>query len=158
MHSVWPGLIPTVSIPSPLPQAFSSITYLPLHTRIYKRWLQQHWVAREWDHWLMMALIGFFVGLLGSTLKICIEHLTEAKFEHASHLLREGRFGLMWFVTVLTSMALACASAVVVVKGEPAAGGSGIPDVMAYLNGVSIRRVRAYVLWMDGWMDHHPTT
>ncbi len=126
--------------------AFSSITYLPLHTRIYKRWLQQHWVAREWDHWVMMALIGFFVGLLGSTLKILIETIVEIKFEHASQLLRQGRFGLMWLVTVLTSMALACASAVVVVKGESAAGGSGIPDVMAYLNGVSIRRVR---VWFD---------
>lgn len=97
----------------------------------------------------MMALVGFGVGLLGSTLKICIEHLTEAKFAHASHLLRGGRFGLMWLVTVLTSMALACASAVVVVKGEPAAGGSGIPDVMAYLNGVSIRRVGACICVCD---------
>lgn len=90
----------------------------------------------------MMALIGFFVGLLGSTLKILIETITESKFSLASLLLRKGRFGTMWLVTVLISMALACASALVVVKGEPEAGGSGIPAVMAYLNGISIRRVR----------------
>ncbi len=120
---------------------FSSITYLPLHTRIYKKWLQQNWVAREWDHWVMMGLIGFFVGLLGATLKITIEKISESKYEHINALLGEGRFGLMWFVAILISMSLALASAVVVVYGEPAAGGSGIPDVMAYLNGVSIRKI-----------------
>jgi len=46
----------------------------------------------------------------------------------------------MWFVAVLISMTLAFASAVIVVKIEPAAGGSSIPDVMAYLNGITIRR------------------
>jgi hypothetical protein len=51
-------------------QTFSSITYLPLHTKIYKHWLMNNWVHREWDHWLMMGLIGFFVGLLGSCLKV----------------------------------------------------------------------------------------
>jgi len=89
----------------------------------------------------MMALIGFFVGLLGSTLKLLIEHIVESKIHYITHLLHEGAFALMWLVAILISMSLALASAVVVVYGEPAAGGSGIPDVMAYLNGVSIRKI-----------------
>ncbi len=89
----------------------------------------------------MMALIGFSVGLLGACLKICIEKITESKFEQVEHFMREGRFGLMWFCVVLISMALAFTSAIIIIKFEPAAAGSGIPDVMAYLNGVSIRRV-----------------
>jgi len=51
-------------------QTFSSITYLPLHTRIYRHWLLKNWISREWDHWVMMGLIGFFVGLIGASLKV----------------------------------------------------------------------------------------
>jgi chloride channel 7 len=63
-----------------------------------------------------------------------------------NELLDAGHFGTMWFVAVLISMTLAFGSAVIIVYGEPSAGGSGIPDVMAYLNGVSIRRVSGAAL------------
>lgn len=76
---------------------------------------------------------------------MAIETIVESKFEVVSELLLQGRFGLMWLVAILISMSLAAASAYIVVYGEPAAGGSGIPDIMAYLNGVSIRRVRPLV-------------
>jgi hypothetical protein len=53
--------------------AFQSISYLPLHTKIYREWLKTHWTNSEWENWVMMAIIGIFTGLAGAFLKNCIQ-------------------------------------------------------------------------------------
>lgn len=51
---------------------------------------------------------------------------------------------LAWLFDISFSSLLACAAAAAVLLWRPAAGGSGVPEVMAYLNGCELRRVFDY--------------
>jgi len=88
-----------------------------------------------------MALVGIATGLAGAGLKNIIQYFTKLKFMHVASLIAADRFGLMWFYVTSVSLLLALGAAAVVVYLEPAAAGSGVPEVMAYLNGVSIPKV-----------------
>lgn len=122
--------------------SYQSISYLPLHTKMYREWLKTNWSNSVWEHWLMMAIVGIATGLAGAFLRNCIQFFTKLKFQHVEELIEKDNFGLMWFYVCSVSILLALGSAVVVVFFEPAAAGSGVPEVMAYLNGVSIPKVR----------------
>lgn len=123
--------------------SFQSISYLPLHTKMYREWLKNNWSNSQWEHWVMMAIVGIATGLAGAFLRNCIQFFTELKFKHVAALI-EKDFGLMWFYVVSVSVLLALGAASVIVFFEPAAAGSGVPEVMAYLNGVSIPKVGNY--------------
>ncbi len=121
--------------------AFQSISYLPLHTKIFKEWIKTHWTNSTAAEWLMMALVGIAVGLVGALLKNFIQFFAKVKFLHVAHLLDRDMVGLMWFSVTSISVLLAFGAAAVVVFCEPAAAGSGVPETMAYLNGVSVPKL-----------------
>lgn len=123
---------------------FQSISYLPLHTKIYKEWLKTHWSNSSWPHWVMMAIIGVGVGLTGALLKNMIQLFTKVRFLPVQDLLDKGQLGLTWLYFVVISVLLALGAAAAVVYLEPVAAGSGVPEVMAYLNGVSIPKFFAF--------------
>jgi chloride channel 7 len=50
--------------------------------------------------------------------------------------------GVAWLFNMLFSLALVAGSSFLVVGFAPSAQGSGVPEVMAYLNGCLIPRVR----------------
>jgi hypothetical protein len=122
--------------------SFQSISYLPLHTKIYREWLKTHFTTAAWQHWVMMAVIGIGCGLAGALLKNTIQLFTQLRFMHVQALLDKSQFGVMWLYFTSVSVLLALCAAAVVVFFEPVASGSGVPEVMAYLNGVSIPKVR----------------
>lgn len=58
--------------------------------------------------------------------------------------------GLAWLFNVAVSTALIAAASALCVGGAPEAVGSGIPEVMAYLNGCLLPKVRRMSLWCQG--------
>ncbi len=58
-------------------------------------------------------------------------------------LLRHKFVGVAWLFNAAYSVALVAASAEAVLRWAPAAAGSGVPEVMAQLNGCKLPRVRA---------------
>lgn len=59
---------------------FQSIDYLAPSSRVYRAWLAAQPYARYWDRWLMMALIGMAVGLVGFSLHTLVHILASAKY------------------------------------------------------------------------------
>lgn len=121
--------------------SFQSISYLPLHTKIYREWLRSNWDNSVWEHWVMMGIIGISTGLLGAFIKNTVQFFNQLKFNQGKELMTNGQFALSWLYVTSISCALAFFAAAIVVYFEPNAAGSGVPEIIAYLNGVSIPRV-----------------
>lgn len=59
---------------------FQSIDYLAPSSRVYRQWLAAQPWGRYWDRWLMMALSGVAVGLVGFSLHFLIHALSFTKY------------------------------------------------------------------------------
>ena len=59
---------------------FQSIDYLAPSSRVYRHWLAAQPWGRYWDRWLMMALIGVAVGLVGFSLHFAVHLLAAIKY------------------------------------------------------------------------------
>jgi hypothetical protein len=67
--------------------------------------------------------------------------LADFKLQVLRELLEGRQIGLGWLFCVTYSVSLALASTAAVVYIAPAAAGSGVPEVMAFLNGVQLPKV-----------------
>ena len=85
----------------------------------------------------MMGLIGFCVGMLGFLLHQIIDLISEVKWEQTKEYIAQGEFStaLMW--TFSYSLVFLVVSTLLVVY-QPAAAGSGIPEIIGFLNGTRI--------------------
>jgi H+/Cl- antiporter ClcA len=96
--------------------------------------------------WILHVLIGIAVGCIAFLVSYMVGTLEDWRSDKLYSIVvdRESR-GLGYFLGflfwIVSSMALVAVAAAVIVLFEPAAGGSGIPDVIAYLNGVLIPKV-----------------
>ena len=94
-----------------------------------------------------MAIVGFAIGLLGFLLYTLIDGLANWRYStiHAALELRDkssvGAFLLAILLTIVITACLVLASSSAVVYIAPQAAASGVPEVMAYLNGCLIRKV-----------------
>jgi H+/Cl- antiporter ClcA len=94
--------------------------------------------------WLLHVLIAVSVGLVASGITSAVSALEKWKaatlYDIVVHHSNAGSRSLGYFLGILfwsgSSLVLIGIGTAVVVWIEPAAGGSGIPDVIAYLNGV----------------------
>ena len=87
-----------------------------------------------------MVLTGLLVAFVGAFVAVFTEILTDWKLESCYKLMEEGRHGAAFFAYQFISMFLVlCAGALC--WREPAAAGSGIPEIKAYLNGVNLNSV-----------------
>ena len=122
---------------------FSAITYLPLNTQIYRVFSSKQGEppAVDIDTWFVMALIGLFTGFAGATLKYIVNEINEWKFRFVGNLVQEKSLGLTWFAFTAISAVFVVISTILVLYVHPQAAGSGIPEIICYLNGVSIRHV-----------------
>ena len=149
--------------------SFESLEYLPPNNVAYRDYLsnQTQQSPSLWSRWLAMGMIGFSVGAVSFTLKSTIDRLCEFRrsllfdAECRGDQLRPGeyecgavvngdsashaRFGAtlttLFPISASISVAFACAAACVVVFIQPAAASSGIPEVIAYLNGTHQRKI-----------------
>ncbi|TPP51518.1 Voltage gated chloride channel family protein [Leishmania donovani] len=95
--------------------------------------------------WLLHVLIALSVGVVATVVSYAVDILEKYRAEVLYGIMASQRHrsignlqGLLY--TVIGSVVLVAIAAGVVVYFEPAASGGGIPDVMAYLNGVHLRK------------------
>lgn len=120
--------------------SYQSLEYLPPHSKVYRNWLQQQPARLDWDRWLMMGLIGFSVGILGFLLHQIIDLISEAKWETTREFIQKGDFSSAWLWTFSYSLVFLVVSTLLVVY-QPAAAGSGIPEIIGFLNGTRIKDI-----------------
>ncbi|XP_026387606.1 putative chloride channel-like protein CLC-g isoform X1 [Papaver somniferum] len=86
--------------------------------------------------WILCFLIGISVGLVGFFNNLAVENIAGMKFVITSNLMLARKFGVAFTVFALSNLGLTLFSSVITAFIAPAAAGSGIPEVKAYLNGV----------------------
>jgi len=65
-----------------------SFDYLPGHSTVYQQWLQRQPARLDWDRWVVMAIIGVTVGLLGFLLQQIIHLISHVKWQRAEQLIQ----------------------------------------------------------------------
>ena len=120
--------------------SYQSLEYMPPHSKVYRNWLQQQPARLDWDRWLMMGLIGFSVGLLGFLLHQIIDLISELKWEHTIEYIKAGDFTTAWLWTFSYSLIFLVIASLLVIY-QPSAAGSGIPEIIGFLNGTRIKDI-----------------
>jgi len=88
--------------------------------------------------WILVVLIGVLVGLSGAFVQFITEILTEFRFHHATNLIDESRWFSAFLAYLTTSLGYGFVAGMLCVF-VPLAAGSGIPEIKAFLNGISLR-------------------
>jgi chloride channel 7 len=98
-------------------------------------------MQREAAYWTIYTLIGVSTGLAAFFILVGVETLLEIRFGVVMKLMAERSVFAAWLANVTLCVAFVAVASSLVVWIEPAASGSGIPDLKAYLNGINIRRL-----------------
>ncbi|XP_028793268.1 chloride channel protein CLC-c [Neltuma alba] len=93
--------------------------------------------------WAFAALIGLGTGLLGFLNNIAVENIAGFKLLLASNLMSQHRYILAFVALAGCNIGLAAAAGSLCAFIAPAAAGSGIPEVKAYLNGIDAHNILA---------------
>ncbi|KAH1177666.1 chloride channel protein C-like [Mauremys mutica] len=118
-----------------------SLDYLPSHSRVYKKWLQEKTYRTDWDRWMLMGLIGIGVGMLGFLTHQIIDYLIKLKWELVKNYLQNGNFHMTWICILGSGLAMIVVSSGLVVFFCPAGAPYGLPEVIGFLNGASIQHI-----------------
>lgn len=118
-----------------------AIDYFPPNSEVYRREIASKGRGQVRRRWAMMGLIGFAVGVMAFLVKNTVDALADARRLVARPLIEDGNLFLTWLWMAGFSSGLVLLSAGVVVFLRPAASGSGIPEVIAYLNGSHIGQI-----------------
>ncbi|KAH8479703.1 hypothetical protein Peur_068672 [Populus x canadensis] len=86
--------------------------------------------------WLLCFLIGLIVSLIGFLNNLAVENIAGLKFVVTSNMMLAKRFGMAFLVFSVSNLTLTLFASIITAFIAPAAAGSGIPEVKAYLNGV----------------------
>lgn len=86
--------------------------------------------------WSLCFLIGLIVGLIGFLNNLAVENIAGMKFVVTSNMMLANKFGMAFLAFSIPNLVLTLFASVVTATVAPAAAGSGIPEVKAYLNGV----------------------
>ena len=90
--------------------------------------------------WTLVIATGVLIGVMGFVVAMITNYLTNAKFETANHYLRLGDQSTSYFVHLFFCLFYALVAGILCWI-EPAAAGSGIPEIKAYLNGINLNKV-----------------
>ncbi|KAM9302561.1 LOW QUALITY PROTEIN: chloride channel protein C-like [Morus bassanus] len=121
--------------------AHESLDYLPSHSSVYKKWLQEKTYRKEGDRWLLMGLIGTAVGMLGFLIHKIIDSLIKLKWDLVENYLQDGNIHMTWLRVLGSGMAMVVLSSGSVLFFCPAGSPSGLPEIIGYLNGTSIQHL-----------------
>ena len=123
--------------------SYESQDYLPPHSEIYTGWLRGQQYRNDWDRWVMMGLIGFLTGITGFFLHQIIDLIADTKWDIAKHYISSttSQYGTGWILSLLYSSLMIFLSVSVVVFLRPSAAGSGMPELIGFLNGTFMRHI-----------------
>ncbi|KAK7283729.1 hypothetical protein RIF29_13470 [Crotalaria pallida] len=93
--------------------------------------------------WLFALIIGLGTGLVGVFNSLAVENIAGSKLLLTTSLMTKEKYYEAFMVYALSNMALAAAAGALCAFIAPAAAGSGIPEVKAYLNGVDAHSILA---------------
>ncbi|KAG2489363.1 hypothetical protein HYH03_012193 [Edaphochlamys debaryana] len=130
-----------------------SIDYLAPNSATYRKWLSRQPHRRFWDRWVMMGSIGVATGLVAYLLYVLIALLAGFKYGITRWLLGHTNVGVAWLFNVTVSVALVAASSAAVIGWAPEAQGSGVPEVMAYLNGCMLPKLFNVATLVVKWVS-----
>ena len=118
-----------------------SFEYYPTDSEAYRTWLMKQPIYRNVDRWILFFAVGLGVGLMARVLYTGMDGLSDLKFDTLRDLLNRKQVFVAWLFSTTYSGALVFLASYPVAYFAPAAGGSGVPDVMAYLNGINVPKV-----------------
>ncbi|KAJ7538540.1 hypothetical protein O6H91_11G053500 [Diphasiastrum complanatum] len=88
--------------------------------------------------WVLAFMVGLFTGVVAFSINMAVENLAGVKFLATVSLMDLKRTLLAYALYTGSNMLLVLLSAMLCIFIAPAAAGSGIPEVKAYLNGLDI--------------------
>ncbi|GMH04567.1 hypothetical protein Nepgr_006407 [Nepenthes gracilis] len=91
--------------------------------------------------WALCFLVGLVVSLVGFFVNLAVENIAGIKFVVTSDMMLAGRYGLAFLVFAASNFVLTLFASTITAFISPAAAGSGIAEVKAYLNGVDAPQV-----------------
>eukprot|EP00803_Ostreobium_quekettii_P009051 evm.model.scf_1646.2 EVM.evm.TU.scf_1646.2 scf_1646:9021-11405(-) len=91
--------------------------------------------------WTLCLLVGAITAILAFSVNFSVENLAGAKFWLVLRWMQNGATFWSYVAYLFINCSLVAFSSAVVVYYGPAAAGSGIPDVKAFLNGVEVPEV-----------------
>ncbi|KAH6559376.1 hypothetical protein KP509_1Z011500 [Ceratopteris richardii] len=86
--------------------------------------------------WTMACLVGLCTGLVGYAINMAVEYIAGYKLSQTTSFISDRKYLIAFLILAGSNMVLVLASAVLCASFGPAAAGSGIPEVKAYLNGI----------------------
>lgn len=86
--------------------------------------------------WTLAFLIGLSTGLVGFFINLAVENIAGEKLVITNNFMIAERYAVAFGVFAGSNLVLVAFAAVVCAYIAPAAAGSGIPEVKAYLNGI----------------------
>ncbi|XP_072980584.1 putative chloride channel-like protein CLC-g isoform X1 [Typha angustifolia] len=91
--------------------------------------------------WTLCFLIGALAGAVGFLTNLAVENIAGMKFVITSNMMLVKRYGWAFGVFAVSNFVLTMFASAITAYIAPAAAGSGIPEVKAYLNGVDAPEV-----------------
>eukprot|EP01087_Luapelamoeba_hula_P024668 TRINITY_DN9484_c0_g1_i2.p1 TRINITY_DN9484_c0_g1~~TRINITY_DN9484_c0_g1_i2.p1 ORF type:complete len:762 (-),score=73.52 TRINITY_DN9484_c0_g1_i2:870-3155(-) len=127
-------------------KSMESLDYATHDCIVHRDYLRQHgkWsnLVNTGGHWLMTVATGVLVGFIAFSVKQGILVLSDTKFTTVEYLMQTSNMGYSVLASLIMYTFFGCLYAAVaccmVLLFGPPAGGSGIPEVMGYLNGVRV--------------------
>uniref|UniRef100_A0A0E0LTJ3 Chloride channel protein n=1 Tax=Oryza punctata TaxID=4537 RepID=A0A0E0LTJ3_ORYPU len=86
--------------------------------------------------WTFCFAIGIITGIVGFVINLAVENVAGLKHTAVSALMESSSYWTAFWLFAGTNLALLLFASSITAFVSPAAGGSGIPEVKAYLNGV----------------------
>jgi len=119
--------------------------------RAYKAAEHYHYRGKFWNkakhdvmiRYFSLFLTGFFQGTVAYWTNFAVKIVSDYKFDTIGGLLEEGKY-LTGFLTFYAMQTCLTAWAAMWVTLEPMSGGSGIPEVKIFLNGIDLPRVTSF--------------
>lgn len=117
-----------------------SLDYEIFENELFKQdWRSQgkaeilHYICLKWTLCFLIGLLAASVGFFNN---LAVENIAGFKFVLTSNKMFSHQYGRAFGIFAVSNLALTLFSSIITACVSPAAAGSGIPEVKAYLNGV----------------------
>eukprot|EP01059_Diplonema_ambulator_P031154 TRINITY_DN5651_c0_g1_i2.p1 TRINITY_DN5651_c0_g1~~TRINITY_DN5651_c0_g1_i2.p1 ORF type:complete len:811 (+),score=105.75 TRINITY_DN5651_c0_g1_i2:120-2552(+) len=131
-----------------LQQEYQTLDYIGTYSNLFKKHVDYFRMKDSMLKWTLFAVVGITCGLLAFFMRQTIDLISDTRMNQVANLLNVGRkqsatkqYFLAWLYLVATSGGCALVASIIVVYYWKHAAGSGVEEVIAYLNGVNMPKV-----------------